>query len=93
MRDDYEAVVETNLGTFRVRCSGREILEVTEDGIDGVAGTIELDAIQVALWAPEVLVSTLLSWIYEMQRSAVVLSAHLSLRTESRFGEKDNIEP
>ena len=83
MRNDYEAVVETNLGTFRVRHLTKELLEVTEDGIDGVADTIELDAIQIALWAPEALVSTLLSWIYEMQRSAVVLGARLSLRRES----------
>lgn len=82
MRDDYEAVVETTLGTFRVRRSGREILEVIEDGVDGVVDTIDLDEIQLALWAPEFLVSTLISWVYEMQRSAVVLGVRLSLRTD-----------
>jgi hypothetical protein len=76
---NYEGVVETTGGTFRISLVTSSMLAIREDGVDGVVDFINLDEIERALWAPETLVSMLLSWIYEMRRSHEVISLRLAL--------------
>jgi hypothetical protein len=76
---NYEGVAETTGGTFRISRVASSLLAIREDGVDGVVDFINLDDIESALWAPETLISMLLSWIYEMRRSHEVISLHLAL--------------
>ncbi len=78
----YEAVVETNAGTFRAYRPSASTLFVVEDGEVGIIDIIHLDEIEAALWAPESLIPALISWIYEMRRGVGIVSAILSTRRD-----------
>lgn len=79
MAQHYRAVVETSAGTFRIRALNRFSLAVEEEGLEGIVDVINLDELEVDLWAPESLIPALISWIYEMRRGVGVLSANLQM--------------
>ncbi len=78
----YEAVVVTDDGTYRAYRLTEASVCVTEDGTDGIVDVIHLDEIEAALWAPETLIPTLISWIYEMRRGLGIVSANLASRRD-----------
>jgi hypothetical protein len=79
MAQYYRAVVETSAGTFRIRSLNRCSLAVEEEGLEGIVDVINLDELEVDLWAPESLIPALISWIYEMRRGVGILSANLQM--------------
>jgi hypothetical protein len=76
----FEAVIETDGGTYRAFQISSDAYCVTEDGVEGLADCITLEPAERALLAPENLVGTLTTWIYEMRRGLTILESALSRR-------------
>jgi hypothetical protein len=76
----FEAVVETDGGTYRAFQISPDAYCVTEDGVEGLADFVTLELADRALLAPENLVGTLTAWVYEMRRGLTILERGLSRR-------------
>ena len=76
----FEAVIETDGGIYRAFQISPDAYCVTEDGVDGIADCVTLEPAERALLAPENLIGTLTSWIYEMRRGLSIESSALKRR-------------
>ena len=76
----FQAIVATDCGDFRLSQVAPVAFCVTEDGVEGLADYVVITAAERALLAPENLVGTLTTWIYEMRRSATILDSALVRR-------------
>ena len=80
MSYQFEAIIETDGGTYRAYQISPDAFCVVEDGVEGLADFVTVDPDNRVALAPENLVSTLTSWIYEMRRGLTILESTLQRR-------------
>jgi hypothetical protein len=93
MLQNYEAVVVTTDGTYRAYHAAETVICVTEDGIEGIIDFIYQDENEPVQGAPEMLVTVLIAWVYEMRRGLNLVSASLHARGQRPEHKDIDIEP
>jgi hypothetical protein len=73
----YEAVVRTTDGTFRASPGLGGLVYVTEDGVSGLAGSMDVGLMSLSWANRDNCLQLLISWVYEMRRGLEILDATL----------------
>ena len=79
MTNAFQAIVRTTDGVFRAYLASPTSICITEDGVNGVQGIIDVEDSGL-VQSPEFLVKELKCWIYEHVRGLDLLEVHLTLR-------------
>jgi len=82
MSSDYEAVVRTDGGIYRAFLLSPSTVCITDDGIEGIVDHLELTPEYRAMPADQMLIPTLIYWIYEMRRGEDITGTKLRRRTD-----------
>ena len=82
MSDGYEAVVRTNDGIYRAFLLSPSTVCITEDGIDGIVDHLELTPEYRSMPVDQLLIPSLIYWIYEMRRGEEITGTKLRRRSD-----------
>ena len=80
MTYQFQAIVATDDGDFRLFQVSPDAYCVTEVGVEGLADYVLLKPEDRAQLAPENLVGTLITWVYEMRRGLTIVDSALVRR-------------